>query len=156
MITPDEAQARILALGVPVTVETVALLDSAGRWAASDVTAHRTQPTRDLSAMDGYAIRFGDVPGPWRVVGESAAGAPFCGSIATGQAARIFTGAAVPEGADTIIIQEEVARDGDALTLTGEGPPQTGAHIRRAHHERTTLARGHARQHSMPRRQRPR
>ena len=131
MITPQEAQARILALREPVTVETVALLDATGRWAASDVTAHRTQPTRDLSAMDGYAIRFGDLPGPWRVVGESAAGAPFCGSIATGQAARIFTGAAVPEGADTIIIQEEVARDRDALALTGEGPPQTGAHIRR-------------------------
>ncbi|UVO53191.1 gephyrin-like molybdotransferase Glp [Sphingomonas sp. SUN039] len=132
MITPDEAQARILALGVPVAVETVPLLEATARWAAHDVTARRTQPARDLSAMDGYAIRYGDLPGPWRVVGESAAGMPFGGHVGTGEAARIFTGAAVPDGADTIIIQEEVAREVDALTLTGEGPPHQGAHIRRA------------------------
>ncbi len=137
MITPEEAQARILALGVPVAVETVAMLEAAGRWAAGDVAARRTQPARDLSAMDGYAIRFADLPGPWRVVGESAAGLPFAGSVGAGEAARIFTGAAVPNGADTVVIQEEVTRDGDALTLTGEGPPHNGpphqgAHIRRA------------------------
>jgi molybdopterin molybdotransferase len=132
MITPEEAQARILALGVPVAVETVALLDAAGRWAASDVRARRTQPARDLSAMDGYAIRFADLPGPWRVAGVSAAGSPFGGPVGAGEAARIFTGAAVPKGADTIIIQEEVARDGDRITLSGEGPPHEGAHIRRA------------------------
>ena len=132
MITPEEAQACILALGAPVALEEVALLEAAGRWAASNVIARRTQPARDLSAMDGYAIRFGDLPGPWTVVGEAAAGAPFGGSIAAGQAARIFTGAAVPVGADTIIIQEEVARDGQVLTLTGEGPPHVGAHVRRA------------------------
>ena len=132
MITPEEAQARILALGVSVEIEILPLLKAAGRWAAGDVTARRTQPARDLSAMDGYAIRFADLPGPWRVVGVSAAGVPFGGSVGEGEAARIFTGAAVPAGADTIVVQEEVARDGDALTLTGEGPPYVGAHIRRA------------------------
>lgn len=132
MITPEEAQSRVLALRVPVAVETVPLAEAAGRWAASDVTARRTQPARDLSAMDGYAIRFVDAPGPWRVVGESAAGAPFAGNVGAREAARIFTGAAVPDGADTIIIQEEVARSGDTLIMNGEGPPHAGAHLRRA------------------------
>ncbi len=132
MITPEEAQARILALGQPVEIETVSLLAAANRWAGRDVTARRTQPARDLSAMDGYAIRFADLPGPWRVVGESAAGSPLDGHLGTGEAARIFTGAVVPEGADTVIIQEEVSRAGDVLTQTGEGPPRSGAHIRRA------------------------
>jgi molybdopterin molybdotransferase len=132
VITPEEAQARILALGEAVATETVDIGEAAGRWAARDIIAGRTQPARDLSAMDGYAIRYCDLPGPWRVIGESAAGAPFSGEVARGHAARIFTGAAVPQGADTIVIQEEVARDGDTLTLTGEGPPREGAHIRRA------------------------
>jgi len=132
MITPEEAQARILALGMPVAVQPVGLLDAAGRWAASDVIARRTQPARDLSAMDGYAIRHADLPGPWRVVGESAAGLPFGGQMGPDEAARIFTGAAVPSGADTIVIQEEVAREDNGLTLTGDGPPHLGAHVRRA------------------------
>jgi molybdopterin molybdotransferase len=132
VITPEEAQARILALGAPVAIENVTIGDAAGRWAARDIVAGRTQPNRDLSAMDGYAICYDDLPGPWRVIGESAAGQPFGGQVAQGEAVRIFTGAAVPYGADTVIIQEEVARHGDALTRTGEGPPHTGAHIRRA------------------------
>jgi molybdopterin molybdotransferase len=82
--------------------------------------------------MDGYAIRYGDLPGPWRVIGDSAAGRPFGGHVAQGEAARIFTGAAVPQSADTVIIQEEVTHDGGTLTRTGEGPPHAGAHIRRA------------------------
>ncbi|MEP6785504.1 MAG: gephyrin-like molybdotransferase Glp [Sphingomonadales bacterium] len=132
MITPGEAQQRILALGTPVAVETVALLDAVNRWSAHDVVAGRTQPARDLSAMDGYVIRFDDMPGPWRVIGESCAGSPFDGIVGTGEAARIFTGAAVPRGADTVVVQEDVLRDGDALTLTADGPPHAGAHIRRA------------------------
>jgi molybdopterin molybdotransferase len=132
MITPGEAQARIIALGVQVSVETIPLLEAAGRWAASDTPARRTQPARDFSAMDGYAIRYADLPGPWRVVGEAAAGSPFNGHVGTGEAARILTGAAVPDGADTIVIQEEVVRNDDTLTLTGEGPPHQSAHIRRA------------------------
>lgn len=132
MITPEEAQARILALGAPVATENVDIGEAAGRWAARNIVAGRTQPNRDLSAMDGYAIRYDDLPGPWRVIGASAAGKPFGGQIAQGEAVRIFTGAAVPHGADTVIVQEEVAREGEALTRTGEGPPRVGAHIRRA------------------------
>ena len=132
MITPDEALARLLALAAPVDIETLPLTEAAGRWTAADVKALRTQPARDLSAMDGYAIRHADCPGPWRVIGESAAGAPYAGSVSVGQAARIFTGAALPEGTDSVVIQEDVTRDGDTITLSGDGSDRPGAHVRRA------------------------
>jgi molybdopterin molybdotransferase len=128
-----EAQARLFAMVPPVAEETVPLRAAAGRWAAADILARRTQPVADLSAMDGYAIRFADLPGPWQVIGESAAGRPFAGVVDPGQATRIFTGAAMPAGADTVLIQEEAGRDGATLTLTGEGP---------AHHGRNTRRRG--------------
>ncbi|WP_156678392.1 gephyrin-like molybdotransferase Glp [Sphingomonas profundi] len=127
-----EAQARILALGRPVAAETVSLNAAAGRFAAADVTARRTQPAADLSAMDGYALRFAELPGPWTVVGESAAGAGLDTPLAPGEAARIFTGAPLPAGADTVLLQEEAERDGARLILAGEGPPRTGAHVRAA------------------------
>ncbi|MDB5677562.1 gephyrin-like molybdotransferase Glp [Sphingomonas bacterium] len=131
LLAVAEAQARILALARPLPEETVPLLAAAGRFAAREVTALRTQPAADLSAMDGYAIRFADLPGPWRVVGESAAGRAFAGSVGAGEAARIFTGAAMPEGADTVLVQEEASREGDHMTLTGEGPPGLGRNVRR-------------------------
>jgi len=126
-----EAQARLLALAAPLAVETVPLIDATGRWAAEDVIARRTQPAADLSMMDGYAIRFADLPGPWAVIGESRAGAGYGGMLHAGDAVRIFTGAPVPEGADAILIQEEATRDGDLLQLSGEGPPNIGSSIRR-------------------------
>ncbi|RZL98355.1 MAG: molybdopterin molybdenumtransferase MoeA, partial [Sphingomonas sp.] len=132
MISLAEAQERLFALADPVAVEYVPLRDAAGRWAAAPVVALRTQPELPLSAMDGYAIRFADLPGPWRAIGESAAGRPFAGSVAPGEAVRIFTGAALPDGADTILVQEEAARKGDTLSLDGEGPPAHGAHVRGA------------------------
>lgn len=131
MITVEEAQARLLALASPLPGIVVPVAEAVGYYLAEDVIAKRTQPATDLSAMDGYAIRFADMPGPWRVIGESAAGRPHGGQIGVGEAARIFTGAHVPVGADSILIQEEASRDGDALTLTGQGPPASGAHIRR-------------------------
>lgn len=130
LIPVEEARARLLALGEPVDTETLSITDTAGRWLAENVPARRTQPAADLSAMDGYAIRFAECPGPWTVVGESAAGSAFEQPLSPGEAARIFTGAPVPEGADTVIMQEEIARDGDILTLQGEGPREIGAHIR--------------------------
>jgi molybdopterin molybdotransferase len=126
-----EAQSRLLGLAAPVGIEQVPLVQAAGRWAARDVTALRTQPSADLSAMDGYAIRFADLPGPWEVIGESAAGRAFAGTVGAGQAARIFTGAPVPAGADTILVQEEAAREDFRLTLAGEGPPRLGRNVRR-------------------------
>ncbi len=131
MIGVEEAQARLLALGSPLPAIEVPVAEAVGHYLTDDVVAKRTQPATDLSAMDGYAIRFADMPGPWRIVGESAAGRPFGGQIGAKEAARIFTGAHVPGGADCILIQEEAGRDGHMLTLTGEGPPDVAAHIRR-------------------------
>lgn len=131
MLLPlDQAWARLLALAAPVETETVPLIQAAGRWAAAPVDALRDQPSADLSAMDGYAIRFFDLPGPWRIVGESAAGRGFAEAVSSGEAARIFTGAPLPSGTDTILVQEEAARAGDRLTLAGEGPSRKGSSVR--------------------------
>ncbi|MCP3733343.1 molybdopterin molybdotransferase MoeA [Sphingomonas sp. RP10(2022)] len=126
-----EAQARLFALATPVGVEDVPLARAHRRWAAADIHARRTQPASDLSAMDGYAIRFADLPGPWTLIGESAAGRPFAGAVQPGETVRIFTGAAMPAGADTVMIQEEVAASGATIRLTGEGPPTQGRNTRR-------------------------
>lgn len=126
-----EAQDRVLSLGRQPATEILPIADAIGRFARADVLALRTQPARPLSAMDGYAIRFDDLPGPWQVIGESAAGAAFAGSVAPGQATRIFTGAAMPGGTDCVLVQEEATRDGDMLHLSGEGPVR-GGNVRRA------------------------
>lgn len=126
-----EAQARLLAATPPVSIETLPVIDAIGRWAAAPVLARRTQPARDLSAMDGYALRFADLPGTWRMIGESAAGRPFAGTVSAGEAVRIFTGAAMPEGADSVLVQEEAGREGDRLMLDGEGPLRIGGNVRR-------------------------
>jgi molybdopterin molybdotransferase len=125
-----EAQARLLAQARPLARVEVPLREATGRWAAADVVALRTQPGRDLSAMDGYALRFADLPGPWRLVGESAAGRPLPGRVEAGEAARIFTGAAMPAGADTVLVQEEARVAGDTLHLAGEGPPARARNTR--------------------------
>lgn len=126
-----EAQTRLLALAGPTPVERVGLTEATGRWAAEPVIARRTQPETDLSAMDGYALRFADLPGPWTVIGESAAGEGFPGTVAAREAVRIFTGAPMPAGADTVLVQEEAARDGDRLMLAGDGPAHLGRNTRR-------------------------
>jgi len=126
-----DAQARLFAMAPRVAGERVPLAEAAGRWTAEPVIALRAQPGADLSSMDGYAIRFDDLPGAWRVIGESAAGRAFNGSIGPGEAARIFTGAAMPAGADSVLVQEEAVREGDALSLAGEGPPRRGGSVRR-------------------------
>ena len=74
MIGVEEAQTRIIALHAPVSIEAAPILESVGRWTSAAIVAKRTQPAHDLSAMDGYAIRFPDAAGPWNVIGESAAG----------------------------------------------------------------------------------
>ncbi len=132
LIPVAEAQGRMLALRGPLPEETVSLVDALGRYAARDVLARRTQPATDLSAMDGYAIRFAERPGPWTVVGESAAGGGLDRALLPGEAARIFTGAPVPAGADTLLIQEAATCAGARGTMTGEGPPTIGAHVRPA------------------------
>jgi molybdopterin molybdotransferase len=131
MINWREAQARILALAAPVDRERLTLWQAAGRWAAETLHARRTQPSANLSAMDGYAVRFVDLPGPWRVVGESAAGTPFGERLWEGEAVRIFTGAALPGGADAIVIQEEADADGTTMVLSGKGPLTRWSFVRR-------------------------
>ena len=130
LIPVTEAQTRLFALTTPVSTEAVPLTDATNRWAAADVLARRTQPIADLSSMDGYAIRYADLPGPFALIGESAAGRPFAGPMAVGQTVRIFTGAALPEGADTILVQEETKADGAIIHLSGEGPPRLGSSVR--------------------------
>lgn len=132
LLPVGEAQARLLAMAGPLEMETVPLTAATGRWTGQDIAALRTQPALDLSAMDGYAIRHADMPGPWTIIGESAAGAGFEGSVGTGEAVRIYTGAPMPSGADCVVIQEEVARDGNHLALTGEGPGKVGRNVRPA------------------------
>lgn len=130
-LSVSEARARLFALALPVVTETLPLREAAGRWAAADIVALRTQPAADLSAMDGYAVRFADLPGPLALIGESAAGRPFPGMVGAGETVRIFTGAAMPAGADTVLVQEEAAREGGRVTLAGEGPRTQGRNIRR-------------------------
>ena len=131
LLSVEEAQTRLRALAPAIPRETVSLRAAGGRWAAADVIARRTQPARDLSAMDGYAVRFDDLAEPLRLIGESAAGHPFDGGIGAGETVRIFTGAALPDGADSVLVQEEAARDGDTVHLSGTGPVR-GGNIRRA------------------------
>ena len=132
LLAVEAAQAQLLAGIAPLACEEVPLRAAAGRYLTRDYAALRTQPPFDASAMDGYAIRWADRAGPWTVIGEAAAGRRFDGHIGGGEAARILTGAPLPAGADTVVVQEDVARTGDALRLTRDGPPFEGAHIRRA------------------------
>lgn len=127
-----KAQARLLALASPQRIERVPLDQAAGRWAAEPILALRTQPSRDLSAMDGYAIVHAAMPGPFRLIGESAAGRPFSGAIAKGETVRIFTGAAMPAGADCVLVQEEARVEGDRVHLAGDGPARPGRNVRPA------------------------
>ena len=133
LLSVADALARVLDGAEPLPGEDTPLVEADGRVLTSDVAALRTQPPTDLSAMDGYAVRaadVADVPVILKVVGEVTAGHPFNGEVGAGQAARIFTGGVVPPGADTIVIQENVERDGDRVTV-GTASPK-GRHIRRA------------------------
>ena len=120
MISVDEALHKLFALVAPLPAETVPLRAAAGRVLAQDVSALRDQPPFAASAMDGYAITFADYlhGKSLQVIGESAAGHGWHGTLTQGQATRIFTGAPVPDGADHIVIQENVTRDGDRITIT--------------------------------------
>lgn len=102
--------------------ESVALAKSAGRVLAEDVVAVRDQPPFAASAMDGWAVRAADTPGRLTIVGESAAGHGFEGAVSSGQAVRIFTGAAVPSGCDAIVIQEDAQRESDIVRVPPVAP----------------------------------
>ena len=126
----DTALARLLALATPLTAVEVPLREAAGRHLAAEVAARLTQPAAALSAMDGYAVRFAELPGPFRVIGEAAAGRPLNAALAPGEAARIFTGAHVPAGADTIALQEDAVLGDGRVSFPHDGPPHRGAYVR--------------------------
>jgi molybdopterin molybdotransferase len=126
-----EAHKRLLGQVEPLIAETIPVHGALRRYLAAPLLAARTQPAADLSAMDGYAMRADDVSGPWQVVGESAAGHPYAARLSRGQAIRISTGALMPPGEAVVLLQENAARDGDAVFLNGEGEP-TARHVRRA------------------------
>ncbi len=132
MISVDQALERIFNLLSVLPTETVALADAAGRVLAEPATAGRDQPPFAASAMDGYAVRAEDAQpgGSLTVIGESAAGHGFSGTVRNGQAVRIFTGAPVPEGATRVVIQEDVTREFDSITLHDKLDP--ASNIRRA------------------------
>src|SRR6266566_5978676 len=116
-----EALRQVLEHAAPLASETVPLADAYGRVLAADLSALRTQPPADVSAMDGYAVRAADVksaPARLKLVGEVAAGHPFRGTVGAGDAARIFTGGVLPPGTDTIVIQENTVSEGDAVVVT--------------------------------------
>ncbi|MFG1464653.1 gephyrin-like molybdotransferase Glp [Xanthobacter sp. DSM 24535] len=122
----DEALALVVAGIAALPVESVSVAEATGRVLASDLWALRSQPAADMSAMDGYAVSSADiaeVPATLRVIGESAAGRPFAGTIAPGETVRIFTGALLPHGADTVVIQENITRDGATITTTVHTAP---------------------------------
>ncbi|WP_227269337.1 molybdopterin molybdotransferase MoeA [Roseobacter weihaiensis] len=119
MISVAEALGHLFDLVTPTDTEEVPLRAAAGRVLAQDVTALRTQPPFAASAMDGYALRAAEVEpdAMFKVIGEAAAGHAYAGHVAAGQCVRIFTGAPLPDGADFIVIQEDVTRRDDLITL---------------------------------------
>jgi molybdopterin molybdotransferase len=122
LLSVDDARARMLGEISALPAEPVPLAQSVGRVLAEEVAAVRDQPPFAASAMDGWAVRGADTPGPLRIVGESAAGHGFEGQVGAGEAVRIFTGAAVPEGCDAIVIQEDAERDGETVRVPGVEP----------------------------------
>ena len=133
MISVADALSRILSSVSPLATETVFLSAAHGRTLAEDLTARTTQPPFDVSAMDGWAVRATDIqnaPVTLKVIGSVAAGQGFEREINTGEAVRIFTGAAVPKGADSVVIQENTQFD-DALTkVVVQKSIKLGANIR--------------------------
>ena len=125
MISVAEALAKV-AGGVPlVSTEHVPLPAALGRVLAEDVSARLSHPPTAVSAMDGYAVRAADVaavPATLKRTCEAQAGAGFSGQVKAGETVRIFTGAPLPSGADTVIIQEVTDADGDSITIKETAP----------------------------------
>jgi molybdopterin molybdotransferase len=129
----SDALAAILAGADPLPEEMIALDAAHHRVLARDLKARRTQPPQAMSAMDGYALRAADaaqVNARLKVIGEVAAGRPFERSICHGEAARIFTGGVIPDGADAVVIQENTLVESDCIRIAE--PAVAGQNIRPA------------------------
>ena len=130
LLSVAEALARVTQGLEPLESERVKLEQARGRVLAEDIAAHLTQPPFDASAMDGYAVRAADVaalPATLRLIGEALAGRGFDGEVKQGEAVRIFTGAPVPKGADTVVIQENTEVAPGVVTVNDAAPRR---HIR--------------------------
>ncbi len=131
MISIAEAQSRILRGLSPCGTQIVSLADGWGRVLAAPLLARLTQPPADVSAMDGYALRAADTdpPRPLRIIGEAPAGHPAAVAVGGGEAVRLFTGSVMPDGADSVLLQEDATAAGGMVTPAGAQRP--GQHIRR-------------------------
>ena len=129
-ITVDDARATIVQAMRPLGAERVTLRDAAGRRLAAPIIAPSDSPAFTNSAMDGFAFRHAGAT-KMTVVGVSAAGAPFVGTVEPGQAIRIMTGAPVPHGCDTVAMREHCEVDGDELTVANVLELPVGANVRK-------------------------
>jgi molybdopterin molybdotransferase len=133
LLPVEDALARLLAAAHPIgDTEELSLHEAHGRVLAADLTARLTQPPFNASAMDGYALRAEDaaeIGSVLTVIGESAAGHGFSGTVSAGQAVRIFTGAPVPDGADSILLQEDADKLDDGRIRT-QFAVTHGRHVR--------------------------
>jgi molybdopterin molybdotransferase len=140
MLDFELARQRILEQVTPLPTELIPVHDADGRVLAADLISAIDLPSFDYSAMDGYAVAAADVAGegPWQLTVsiEQRAGATAL-DLPPGSAARIFTGAALPRGADSVVMQEDVMREGDRVVL--RSAPRRGSHVRRQGED---LARG--------------
>ena len=129
LLAVEDALQRILEGIRPTETESVPVAQADGRVLAEPLAATRTQPPWATSAMDGYAVRGADVAeaATLNLIGQSAAGHRFEGELKPGETVRIFTGAPLPAGADTIVIQENVGVDGDLITMPAT---ETGRFVR--------------------------
>ena len=129
MISFDEAAALVLQTAQPLGAETIPVADAAGRVLAAPVIAVCDSPRTAVSAMDGYAVAGAPVVGRrLTVIGESFPGSGFDGAVGADDAVRIFTGAPVPHGADRVVMQENVRREGDVAEIVDAGSAAT--HVR--------------------------
>lgn len=126
MISVEQALGHVFDLVTPLGTETIPLRAAVGRVLTAPIIAKRDQPPFRASVMDGYAVA-GNAPS-YKVIGEAAAGHAFTAALSPGQATRIFTGAPLPGGATRVIIQEDVARNGDTITVAENADTQ--AYIR--------------------------
>ncbi|HEV2095585.1 MAG TPA: gephyrin-like molybdotransferase Glp [Chthoniobacterales bacterium] len=122
MISEDQARSAVLKATQLLPADTLAIASALDHFAAADIRARISLPPFDNSAMDGYAVRAADCRGgaPLRVIGEQPAGRDRALRISAGEAVRIFTGAPIPDGADAIVMQEEVSCAGETIQIKGE------------------------------------
>ena len=137
----DEALSRVLAAFSPLECETVPLRDALGRVLGEPAVAQSTNPPFSASAMDGYAVRAADLAGrrpiTLKPIGEASAGHAYEGEVGDGECVRIFTGAPLPDGADSVVIQENVSLNADenVIQVVSDDPVPEGRFVRPAGHD---------------------